>query len=36
MATVAEILADLSARQRCDLAGLLRTALLTFDDVPAG
>jgi hypothetical protein len=36
MATEAEILADLSARRRRDLAGLLRTALLTFDDVAAG
>ena len=33
MATEAEILADLSARQRRDLAALLRTALLTLDDV---
>jgi hypothetical protein len=36
MATEAEILADLSARQRRDLVDLLRTALLTFDDVAAG
>jgi DNA-binding MarR family transcriptional regulator len=33
MATEAEILADLSVRQRRELAALLRTALLTLDDV---
>ena len=34
MATEAEILADLSPRQRRDLAALLRTALLTLGDGP--
>jgi len=33
MATEAELLADLSPRQRHDLANLLHTALLTLDDV---
>ena len=33
MATEAEILADLSVRQRRELAALLRTVLLTLDDV---
>jgi DNA-binding MarR family transcriptional regulator len=36
MATELEILATLSDRQQRDLANLLRTVLLAFDDVPPG